>query len=475
MSRQLRQKYLSQIPNVDQILSKPQMVQLENRYSRGVILEAVRRGLDHLRQTIIATPDPAKLDESLFSFEGLLPQFMEEIENQVNPSLRRVINATGVVIHTNLGRSLLHENAIEHIAGVSRHYSNLEFDLTQGTRGSRYIHVEQTLCRLTGAEAALVVNNNAAAVLLALNTIAAGREVIVSRGQLVEIGGAFRIPDVMKRSGAILKEVGTTNRTHFSDYEGAIGEETALILKVHTSNFRIVGFSAEVELRELAQLAHANHLPVMEDLGSGSLIDLSKYGLGREPTAQEAIGDGADIVTFSGDKLMGGPQAGIILGKREYIERIKVNPLNRALRIDKLTLAGLESTLLLYLDEDKATREIPTLKMLAYSHDELQKRARRLSRKIGARIPTGLTITVRDDVSQVGGGAYPVQILPTKVVALKPDQGSAHQLERRLREGRPPIIGRVSKEEVLLDVRTVGDEEGDLIVNGVEGALRKGP
>jgi L-seryl-tRNA(Ser) seleniumtransferase len=475
MSQQLRQKYLSQIPNVDQILSKPQMVQLENRYSRGIILEAVRRGLDHLRQTIITTPDPAKLDESIFSFEHLLPQFMEEIENQVNASLRRVINATGVVIHTNLGRSLLHENAIEHIAGVSRHYSNLEFDLTQGTRGSRYIHVEQTLCRLTGAEAALVVNNNAAAVLLALNTIAAGREVIVSRGQLVEIGGAFRIPDVMNRSGATLKEVGTTNRTHLRDYEGAIGEETALILRVHTSNFRIVGFTAEVELRELAELAHTHHLPVMEDLGSGCLIDLSKYGLDREPTAQEAIRNGADIVTFSGDKLMGGPQAGIILGKGEYIERIKGNPLNRALRIDKLTLAGLESTLLLYLDEDRATEEIPTLRMLTYSHDELRKRARRLSRKIGARIPTGLTITVRDDVSQVGGGAYPVQILPTKVVALKPEQGSANQLERRLREGMPPIIARVSKEEVLLDVRTVGDEEGDLIVDGVEGALRKGP
>lgn len=475
MSQQLRQKYLSQIPNVDHILSKPQMVQLGTRYPRGIILEAVRRGLDHLRQTIIAAPDPAKLDESILSFEHLLPHFMEEIGNQVNPSLRRVVNATGVVIHTNLGRSLLHEDAIEHIAEVSRHYSNLEFDLTQGARGSRYIHVEQTLRRLTGAEGALVVNNNAAAVLLALNTIAAGREVIVSRGQLVEIGGAFRIPDVMNRSGAILKEVGTTNRTHLRDYEGAIGEETALILKVHSSNFRIVGFTAEVELRELAQLAHANHLPVMEDLGSGCLIDLRKYGLGREPTAQEAIGDGADIVTFSGDKLMGGPQAGIILGKREYIERIKGNPLNRALRIDKLTLAGLESTLLLYLDEDKATREIPTLRMLSYSHDELQKRAQRLSRKIRARITTELTVTVRDDVSQVGGGAYPVQMLPTKVVALKPSQGSAHQLEERLRKGRPPIIARVSKEEVLLDVRTIGDEEGEFIVDGIEGALWKGP
>jgi L-seryl-tRNA(Ser) seleniumtransferase len=449
MSQQLRQKYLSRIPNVDHILSKPEMVQLENRYPKGIILEAVRRGLYHLRQTIINARDPAKLDQSIFSFERLLPQFMEEIENQVNPSLRRVINATGVVIHTNLGRSLLHEDAIEHVAGVSRHYSNLEFDLAQGRRGSRYAHVEEILCRLTGAEAALVVNNNAAAVLLVLNTIAAGREVIVSRGQLVEIGGAFRIPDVMNRSGAMLREVGTTNRTHFSDYEAAIGEQTALILKVHTSNFRILGFTSQVELRELAELAHSRHLPVME-----------------------AIKEGADIVTFSGDKLMGGPQAGIILGKREYIERVKVNPLNRALRIDKLTLAGLESTLLLYLDADRATREIPTLRMLTYPPDELRKRAQRLARKIRKRISTGLRIGVRDDVSQVGGGAYPVQLLPTNVITLSPDRGSVTQLERRLREGKPPIIARVSKEEVLLDVRTIGDDEADLVVDGIERSLR---
>jgi L-seryl-tRNA(Ser) seleniumtransferase len=475
MSQQLRQKYLSKIPNVDHILSKPEMVHLTNRFPRSIILEAVRRGLNYLRKTIITAPDPAKLDEAIFSFERLLPQFMAEIESQLTPSLRRVVNATGVVIHTNLGRSLLHEGAIEHIAGVSRHYSNLEFDLAEGTRGSRYVHVEEILCRLTGAEAALVVNNNAAAVMLVLNTLAAGREVIVSRGQLVEIGGAFRIPDVMKRSGAILREVGTTNRTHLSDYEGTIDEQTALILKVHTSNFRILGFTSEVGLRELAELAHSRGLPVMEDLGSGCLIDLTKYGLDREPTAGEAIKEGADIVTFSGDKLLGGPQAGIILGKREYIERIKVNPLNRAVRIDKLTLAGLESTLLLYLDEDRAAKEIPTLRMLTYSPVELRRKAQRLFRKIRARIPTGLRIAVRDDLSQVGGGAYPVQSLPTRVIALKPDEGSAHQLERRLREGKPPIIARVSKDEVLLDVRTIGDDEGDLIVAGIEGGLKQVP
>ncbi len=472
MSQQLRQKYLSHIPNVDRILAKPEMVQLENRVPKGIILEAVRRGLDHLRQRIITARNPRDLDESIFSFENLLPHFMEEIENQVNPKLKRVINATGVVIHTNLGRSLLHEGAIEHIAQVSRHYSNLEFDLNQGKRGSRYSHVEEILCRLTGAEAALVVNNNAAAVLLVLNTLADGKEVIVSRGQLVEIGGAFRIPDVMKRSGAILREVGTTNRTHLSDYENAIGEHTALILKVHTSNFRIVGFTADVELRELAELAHSQRLPVMEDLGSGCLIDLSKYGLDWEPTVQEAIKEGADIVTFSGDKLMGGAQAGIILGRREYIQSIKVNPLNRAVRIDKLTLAGLESTLLIYLDEAKAVREIPTLRMLTYSRDELRKRARRRSRKIRAKISKGLRIGVRDDVSQVGGGAYPVQLLPTYGVTLKPDPGSVHQLEERLRGGKPPIIARVSKEEVRLDGRTIGNEEGNLIADGIEKSLR---
>ncbi len=474
MSQQLRQKYLSRIPNVDRILAKPEMVQLENRVPKGIILEAVRRGLDHLRQRIITARNPRDLDESIFSFENLLPHFMEEIENQVNPKLKRVINATGVVIHTNLGRSLLHEGAIEHIAQVSRHYSNLEFDLNQGKRGSRYSHVEEILCRLTGAEAALVVNNNAAAVLLVLNTLADGKEVLVSRGQLVEIGGAFRIPDVMKRSGAILREVGTTNRTHLSDYENAIGEHTALILKVHTSNFRIVGFTADVELRELAELAHSQRLPVMEDLGSGCLIDLSKYGLDWEPTVQEAIKEGADIVTFSGDKLMGGAQAGIILGRREYIQSIKVNPLNRALRIDKLTLAGLESTLRVYLDEAKAVREIPTLRMLTYSQDELRRRALGLSRKIRKRISTGVRVVVRNDVSQVGGGAYPVQTLPTSVVALKPNVGSVHQLEKRLREGTPPIIARVSKEEVLLDVRTIGRGEESLIVEGIERGMRLG-
>jgi L-seryl-tRNA(Ser) seleniumtransferase len=474
MSQQLRQKYLSHIPNVDRILAEPEMVQLENLYPRGIILEAVRRGLDHLRQRIMTAQGPADLDESIFSFENLLPHFMEEIQNQINPKLKRVINATGVVIHTNLGRSLLHEGAIEHISQVSRHYSNLEFDLKGGKRGSRYSHVEEILCRLTGAEAALVVNNNAAAILLVLNTLADGKEVIVSRGQLVEIGGAFRIPDVMKRSGAILKEVGTTNRSHLSDYEGAIDEDTALILKVHTSNFRIVGFTSDVALEELAELAHSHHVPIMEDLGSGCLIDLSKYGLDREPTVQEAIKGGADIVTFSGDKLMGGPQAGIILGREEYVQRIKVNPLNRAVRIDKLTLAGLESTLFVYLDEEKAVREIPTLRMLTYSHDELRKRAQRLSRKIRATIPRGVEIGVRNDVSQVGGGAYPVQILPTYVVTLRPDHGSVHQLEKRLREGTPPIIARVSREEVLLDIRTVGDDEGNFIVDGIEKSMRSG-
>jgi L-seryl-tRNA(Ser) seleniumtransferase len=474
MSRELRQKFLSHIPNVDRILAEPEMVQLENRFPRGIILEAVRRGLDYLRQRIMTAQNPADLDESIFSFENLLPHFMVEIENQMNPTLMRVINATGVIIHTNLGRSLLHEGAIEHITQVSRHYSNLEFNLKGGKRGSRYSHVVGILRRLTGAEAALVVNNNAAAVLLVLNTLAEEKEVIVSRGQLVEIGGAFRIPDVMKRSGAILREIGTTNRTHLSDYEGAIGEQSALILKVHTSNFRIVGFTSEVELKELVELAHSHHMPIMEDLGSGCLIDLSKYGMDREPTVQEAIKEGADIVTFSGDKLMGGPQAGIILGREEYIQRMKANPLTRAVRIDKLTLAGLESTLLIYLDEARAVREIPTLRMLTYSHDELRKRAQRLSRKIRTTIPSGVKIGVRNDVSQVGGGAYPVQLLPTYVVTLKPNHGSVHQLEKRLREGNPPIIARVSKEEILLDVRTIGDDEGNLIVAGIERSIRSG-
>jgi L-seryl-tRNA(Ser) seleniumtransferase len=435
------------------------------------VVEAVRKGLGRLRQEILQKEELHESEDTLFSFENLSSIFRKEIDLQIQPRLRRVINATGVVIHTNLGRAPLHPSAIEHLIEVSKTYSNLEYDLDRGERGSRYIHVEEILCRLSGAESALVVNNNAGAVLLVLNSLAEGKEVIVSRGELVEIGGAFRIPDVMKRSGALLREVGTTNRTHFNDYQKAIGPETALLLKVHTSNFRVMGFTSEVFLQDLVQLGKEYQLPVVDDLGSGCLIDLTRYGLEKEPTVQEMIKTGVDAVTISGDKLLGGPQAGIILGKKKILDLFKINPLTRALRIDKLTLAALESTLLLYFDEKKAMEEIPTLQMLSLDTKRLKNRGKRLLKRLSGVTDSKMIFTLKEDVSQVGGGALPLQDLPTLVVAIKPIEVSVNSLEENLRKGDPPIVCRISKEELILDMRTVFDEEIPMLAAGIEKAL----
>ncbi len=472
MSPSLRQQVLRKIPGVDEILSRPEIVNLLKTHSRTVVVEAIRRGLKRFREELLSQEDLSQIEDSIFSFDHLYPLFQKEIALQVQPRLRRLINATGVVIHTNLGRSPLHASAIEHLVEVSRGYSNLEFDLDLGERGSRYDHVEEILCRLSGAESAMVVNNNAGAVLLALNTIAEGKEVIVSRGELVEIGGAFRIPDVMKRSGASLREVGTTNRTHPGDYQKAIGSQTALLLKVHTSNFRVMGFTSDVSLQDLVELGRQHELPVMNDLGSGCLVDLSRYGLEKEPIIPETINTGVDVVTFSGDKLLGGPQAGILLGKKSLLDLIKINPLTRALRIDKLTLAALESTLLLYLDEERAMEEIPVLRMLSLDTERLKQRGRRLLKRLPGVIEKEAQITLREDVSQVGGGALPLQELPTMVIALKPFALSVNSLEEKLRKGELPIISRISKDELILDMRTVFDEEIPVLAEGIEKALK---
>jgi len=471
MSPSLRQQVLREIPSVDELLSKQQVVDLLKVYPRKVVVEAIRRGLGRLRDEIRREQDLPQPGEALFAFENLYPLFQKEIDLQIQPRLRRVINATGVVIHTNLGRAPLHPSAIHHVMEVSKTYSNLEYDLERGERGDRYAHVEESLCRLSGAESALVVNNNAAAVLLVLNTLAEGKEVIVSRGELVEIGGAFRIPDVMKRSGALLREVGTTNRTHFNDYQKAIGPHTALLLKVHTSNFRVMGFTSEVFLQDLVQLGREHQVPVVDDLGSGCFIDLTQYGLEKEPTVQETIKTGVDAVTISGDKLLGGPQAGIILGKKTILDLFKVNPLARALRIDKLTLAALESTLLVYLDEKRAMEEIPTLRMLSLDTKKLNRRGKRLLKRLTVGTNERITFSLREDVSQVGGGALPLQELPTLVVAAKPLDFSINSLEETLRKGAPPVIARISKEELILDMRTVFDEEIPLLAAGIENAL----
>lgn len=470
MSSSVRQQLLRKIPSVDEILSRPELNDLSKVHPRPLVVEAIRRGLGRLREQILREGGEHEVSEEFFSFENLYPIIRQEIDLQIQPRLRRVINATGVVIHTNLGRAPLHPSAIEHLIQVSKTYSNLEYDLDRGERGSRYAHVEEILCRLSGAESALVVNNNAGAVLLVLNTLAEGKEVIVSRGELVEIGGAFRIPDVMKRSGALLREVGTTNRTHFTDYQKALGPQTALLLKVHTSNFRVMGFTSEVSLQELVQLGRESRLPVVDDLGSGCFIDLTRYGLEKEPTVQEAIKTGADAVTVSGDKLLGGPQAGIILGKKKTVDLFKINPLTRALRIDKLTLAALESTLLLYVDEKRAVEEIPTLRMLTLDMRKLKTRGKRLLKRLsGANKKT--VFTLKEDVSQVGGGALPLQDLPTVVVAVKSHEISVNSLEAKLRKADPPIICRISKDELILDMRTVFDEEIPLLAVGIEKAL----
>lgn len=471
MSPSLPQQVLRKIPKVDEILSRSEITDLLKVHPRTVVLEAIRKGLNTFREDLLRREDASSVEESLFSFEHLYPLFLREIDLQVQPRLRRVINATGVVIHTNLGRAPLHPSALQHVIDVARRYSNLEYDLQVGERGARYSHVEETLCRLSGAESALVVNNNAGAVLLALNTFAEGKEAIVSRGELVEIGGAFRIPDVMKRSGALLKEVGTTNRTHLRDYQKAIGPETALLLKVHTSNFRVMGFTSDVSLEELVALGKGQNVPVMNDLGSGCFVDLSRYGLEKEPTVQEAIKTGVDAVTFSGDKLLGGPQAGIILGKKRFLDPIKSNPLTRALRIDKLTLAALESTLLLYLDEKKAIEEIPTLRMLTLDPLHLKRRGRRLLKKLTDGADKEVNLRLREDISHVGGGALPLQELPTIVLAIKPLHLSVNDLEKKLRLGEPPIISRISKDELILDMRTIFEDEVPLLADSIRKAI----
>ncbi len=444
---------LRAIPKVDEFLG---WIEGTVEAPLSMVKSVVRELLEERRQAILADK-PIRLADLA---RGVLePVFEQKLTRKMAPNFRTVINGTGVVVHTNLGRSPLPESAMEMLLQVGSRYSNLEFDLETGKRGSRYSLVEDLLCELTGAEAALVVNNNAAAVLLVLETMAAGREVVVSRGQLVEIGGSFRIPDVMEKSGAILVEVGATNRTHPRDYQAAINDNTAMLLKVHTSNFKVIGFTSEVPVEDLVKLAGEHSLPVMEDLGSGCFVDLSRFGLAKEPTVQEVVASGVDVVTFSGDKLLGGPQAGIILGKRRYIDKIKKNPINRALRIDKFTLAGLEAILRLYFDEENIFSTIPTLAMLSQSRETIDRRAKRLLRRIQKPLAEYCRVTVVDVESRVGGGALPEQGLASRAVALAPVVGTVSKLEKVLRGASQAVIGRIEDDRFLLDMRTVADGE----------------
>lgn len=459
---------LRRLPAVDDLLAEAAVRGRLAICPRWVVLEAVRETLAARRRHVLeAGTGPAA--EGLVSVPSIVTAVLERIDEKAAPSLRPVVNATGVVIHTNLGRAPLARAALEAVVDASRGYSTLEFDLATGLRGSRQAHVEQLLCALTDAEAALVVNNNAAAVLLAVNTLACGREVVVSRGELVEIGDAFRIPDVMVSAGGRLKEVGTTNRTHLRDYERAVGPETGMFLKVHPSNFRILGFTAEVELADLAALAAPRGIPLMADLGSGALLDLAALALPREPMPAEAIRAGADLVSFSGDKLLGAPQAGVLVGRKELIGRIRRNPLARTVRIDKLCLAGLEATLRLLREPERAAAEIPVLRMLALPAGAIGERAEALAAALARAVP-GVGLKVEDGESEVGGGALPLQALPTRLLVLTPP-GSAAGLEGRLRRRKPPVLVRIKEDRVLLDLRTVDPAEDGLLAQLLGEAL----
>jgi L-seryl-tRNA(Ser) seleniumtransferase len=459
-----KQKLLSNLPSVDEILKSRQGEEWLKVYPRRVVLQAIREAIDLRRKEIIGNTS------SNLSEEVMIADIENTIVKLSSYSLIPLINATGVVIHTNFGRSILSKKTLENIKRVSESYSNLEYDFKEGKRGKRYHHVKRMLREITCAEDALVVNNNAAAVLLCLNTLSKGKEVIVSRGELVEIGGSFRMPEIMAASGAILCEVGTTNKTRLHDYENAISETTSLILKVHKSNFRIAGFTEDVSIEDIVNLGGRHQIPVMFDLGSGCLIDLKPYGIHDEPVVKDIVKSGVDITTFSGDKLLGGPQGGLIVGKREYIKKIQKNPMTRAIRIDKLTLAGLEATLLEYIDEENAIKNIPTLRMLLQKPEELKERANKIAKRLKAKINNARFMVISDS-SRAGGGALPEVDLPTYAVSIKSDKISINEIEERLRKGTPPVIARIKEDSLIIDVRTIRDGDLDGLTQGICSAL----
>ena len=458
---------LRKIPKVDELLLHPVLRLKAEELSPVLTAQAVRQVLDGLRGAILAGAC-----ESLPSNDQLAEAVAAQIERNALPSLRRVINATGVILHTNLGRAPLAKAAVQAVCDAAEGYSTLEYNVQTGDRGSRHSHVKDLLTTLTGAEDALAVNNNAAAVLLTLSALTCGKEVIISRGELVEIGGSFRVPDVMAQSGSTLREVGTTNKTHLSDYQNALdAEKTGALLKVHTSNFKVVGFTEQVPLDALAALGHAHGLPVLHDLGSGALLPLESLGFLDEPTVPQSLLAGCDVVTFSGDKLLGGPQAGIIVGKKCYLDKIKAHPLARAVRIDKLTLAGLESTLRLYLDPARAKREVPTLAMLYATQPELRDKAGRLMALL-APCTALCDLTLADESGQVGGGSVPTHLLPSCAIAIVPKQLSADKLEARLRACAVPIVARIAHDRLLFDVRTINESDFVYLADCIQACLQ---
>ena len=450
---------LRELPSVDRLLGHSRTEALLERFSRRYVTRHCRNILDELRTEIRRG---GSIASSELSEASIVARLERRITAEREPRLTRVVNATGTLLHTNLGRALLPQAAIDAISRVAGHPVNLEYDLTRGERGQREEAVERLLVALTGAEAATVVNNNAAAVLVALNTLASAREVVVSRGELIEIGGAFRLPEVMEKSGAILKEVGTTNRTHPGDYQRAIGPQTGLLLKVHTSNYKIVGFSSDVTLGELVAIGKQHDVPVMEDLGSGALVDLSRYALPKEPVVAERLALGTDVVTFSGDKVLGGPQAGLVVGKKHWISQISRNPLHRAVRCGKLTIAALEATLKLYQESGNLAEDVPTLRTFVRPIAELDRVAERVIPVLQRVLGDGFRLTVEDSTAQIGSGALPTEELPSKIIAVENEEIGAERIASRFRSASPPILGRIKDGRFLLDLRTIFDPE-DLI------------
>ena len=456
------------IPKVDVLLENSDIVTLIENHHRDVVVDVIREEIDKLRNFIKENDDVNLIETKI---NNLIENIKISTEKVYSYNIKKVINGTGTILHTNLGRAIISKKHADYLSEVVTSYSNLEYDLEEGKRGERYSHFEKLICKITGAEAAMAVNNNAAAVMLVLSSMAAEREVIVSRGELVEVGGKFRIPDVMKSSNAHLVEIGTTNKTHLEDYEDAISENTGAFLKVHTSNFKILGFTESVSIEELCKLGREKDIPVIEDIGSGVLIDLSKYGLEYEPTVQDSIKAGVDVVSFSGDKLLGGPQAGIIVGKKKYIDKMKKNPLTRAFRIDKFTATILEMIFHEYLNEEDAIKNIPVLSLITKDLKEIEKNTNDLFNKI-EKLKDVADINVEDTLSQIGGGSLPAERIKSKSVTIMPKNISTQSLEAKLRAGKNPVVGRISEEKLILDMRTVLEDEIDILAQKLIDILK---
>ena len=456
------------IPKVDVLLENQDIVTLIENHHRDVVVDVIREEIDKLRNFIKENDDVNLIETKI---NNLIENIKISTEKVYSYNIKKVINGTGTILHTNLGRAIISKKHADYLSEVVTSYSNLEYNLEEGKRGERYSHFEKLICKITGAEAAMAVNNNAAAVMLVLSSMAAEREVIVSRGELVEVGGKFRIPDVMKSSNAHLVEIGTTNKTHLEDYEDAISENTGAFLKVHTSNFKILGFTESVSIEELCKLGREKDIPVIQDIGSGVLIDLSKYGLEYEPTVQDSIKAGVDVVSFSGDKLLGGPQAGIIVGKKKYIDKMKKNPLTRAFRIDKFTATILEMIFQEYLNEEDAIKNIPVLSLITKDLKEIEKNANALFNKI-ENLENVADINVEDTFSQIGGGSLPAERIKSKSVTIMPKNISTQSLEAKLRAGKNPVVGRISEEKLILDMRTVLEDEIDILAQKLIDILK---